>query len=44
MREAGIVKGERNGAFVFYCLYDYTILDLLKRLAEWNDLTIEKAS
>ena len=36
MREAGIVKGERNGPFVFYCLYDYTIMDLLNQLAGWN--------
>lgn len=37
MREAGIVKAERTGPFVFYCLYDYTIMDLLKQLAEWNN-------
>jgi ArsR family transcriptional regulator len=42
MREAGIVKGERNGAFVFYCLYDYTIMDLLSKLAEWNEQSLEK--
>ena len=37
MREAGIVKGEKNGAFVFYCLYDYSIIDLLKNLADWGN-------
>ena len=36
MREAGIVKGERNGSFVFYCLYDYAIMELLDKLAEWH--------
>ena len=36
MRDAGIVKGERNGAFVFYCLYDYSILDILRNLADWG--------
>jgi len=36
MREAGLVKGERTGAFVFYCLYDYSILELLKNLADWG--------
>jgi len=36
MREAGIVKGEKTGAFVFYCLYDYSILDLLRSLADWG--------
>jgi len=44
MREAGIVKGERTGSFVFYCLYDYTIMELLKRLAEWNNPTQMKES
>lgn len=36
MREAGIVKGERNGSFVYYCLYDYTIMDILRELADWG--------
>jgi len=36
MRDAGIVKGERNGSFVFYCLYDYSILDILRNLADWG--------
>ena len=36
MREAGLVKGEKTGSFVFYCLYDYSILDLLKNLADWG--------
>lgn len=42
MREAGIVKGERNGAFVFYCLYDYTIMDLLSSLANWNENNLDQ--
>ena len=37
MREAGIVKGERNGSFVYYCLYDYSIMELLKNLANWSE-------
>jgi len=37
MREAGIVKGEKNGAFVYYCLYDYSIIDLLQNLADWGN-------
>lgn len=35
MREAGLVKGERRGAFIFYCLYDTTILSLLHDLSGW---------
>jgi len=46
LREAGIVKGERRGAFVFYCLYDTRLLDLLADLERWQQLNqqaIEKA-
>jgi len=35
LREAGLVKGERNGPFVFYCLYDTALLDLLSELDGW---------
>ena len=42
MREAGIVKGERNGSFVYYCLYDYTIMDILSNLADWDKGKLEK--
>jgi DNA-binding transcriptional ArsR family regulator len=36
LREAGIVKAERRGGFVYYCLYDYRLLDLLSELDEWR--------
>jgi len=36
LREAGIVKGERRGAYVFYCLYDTRLLDLLADLDHWQ--------
>ena len=36
LREAGIVKGERRSAFVFYCLYDTRLLDLLADLDRWQ--------
>jgi len=36
LREAGIVKGERRGAFVFYCLYDTGLLDLLADAERWQ--------
>jgi ArsR family transcriptional regulator len=36
LREAGVVKGERRGAFVFYCLYDVRLLDLLADLERWQ--------
>jgi ArsR family transcriptional regulator len=36
LREAGIVKGERRGGFVFYCLYDFQLLELLDHFDEWR--------
>jgi len=42
LREAGLVKGEKSGAFVFYCLYDTTLLDLLTGLGDWLEGTAEK--
>ena len=35
LREAGLVKSEKSGAFVYYCLYDTTLLDLLSGLGNW---------
>ena len=35
LREAGLVKAERNGPYIFYCLYDTTLLDLLSELDVW---------
>jgi len=35
MREAGLVKGERRGAFIYYCLYDTTLLTLLNDMRHW---------
>ena len=37
LREAGLVKGERNGPYIFYCLYDTTLLDLLSELDGWME-------
>jgi ArsR family transcriptional regulator, arsenate/arsenite/antimonite-responsive transcriptional repressor len=34
LREAGLVKGEKRGAFIYYCLYDTTLLDILSNLAD----------
>jgi len=36
LREAGLVKGERNGPYIFYCLYDTRLLELLDSLGEWR--------
>lgn len=37
LREAGLVKGERNGPFIFYCLYDTELLAILSSMAQWRD-------
>lgn len=38
LREAGLVKGEKNGPFVYYCLYDSTLLDLISNLDSWRKI------
>ncbi len=37
LREAGLVRGEKHGSFVFYCLPDPQLLDLLNGFHEWDD-------
>lgn len=37
LREAGLVKAERRGGFVFYCLYDTALLDLLSDIDGWRE-------
>ena len=41
LREAGLVKGERNGPYIYYCLYDTELLDLLSRINEWREQNIK---
>jgi ArsR family transcriptional regulator len=40
LREAGLVKGERNGSFIYYCLYDTELLDILASMTKWRELTL----
>ena len=42
LREAGLVKGERNGPYIFYCLYDTELLELLSSMTLWRERTLEK--
>lgn len=35
LREAGLVKDQKNGAFVYYCLYDVALLEILNHLHQW---------
>lgn len=36
LREAGLVKGERSGPYVYYCLYDTGLLEILCALNDWR--------
>ena len=36
LREAGLVRGEPNGSFVFYCLADPTLLSLIDDVRRWQ--------
>lgn len=37
LREAGLVRPERRGAFIFYCLPDAKLVSLLDDLQAWID-------
>jgi DNA-binding transcriptional ArsR family regulator len=36
LREAGLVRGEPNGPFVFYCLADPSLLSLIEDVGRWQ--------
>jgi ArsR family transcriptional regulator len=36
LREAGLVRGEPHGPFVFYCLADPTLLSLIEDVGCWQ--------
>ncbi|WP_456379910.1 ArsR/SmtB family transcription factor [Thiolapillus sp.] len=38
LREAGLVRPERHGAFVYYCLPDTKLLSLLEQTKKWIKL------
>lgn len=35
LRELNLVRGEKNGSFVFYCISDPELLELLNRFEKW---------
>lgn len=37
LREAGFVRAERRGAFIYYCLTDPQLLHILRDLKRWLD-------
>ncbi len=41
LREAGLVRPERRGSFVYYCLPDVKLLSLLEQTKEWIKLRRE---
>src|SRR5215813_7758651 len=45
MRRAGLVTARREGKFIFYCLADHAVLDMLaavRRIAEHNSAEVER--
>ena len=36
LREAGLVKPEKNGSFVFYCLPDPELRQLIDQFRDWH--------
>lgn len=36
LREAGLVKPEKNGSFVFYCLPDPELRDIIDSFRDWQ--------
>jgi ArsR family transcriptional regulator, arsenate/arsenite/antimonite-responsive transcriptional repressor len=41
LREAGLVKAEKHGPFVFYCLPDPQLLEYIEGLAGWLEGRME---
>jgi ArsR family transcriptional regulator, arsenate/arsenite/antimonite-responsive transcriptional repressor len=39
LREAGLVKPEKNGSFVFYCLPDPELREIIDRFRDWQTMT-----
>ena len=37
LREAGFVRSERRGPFIYYCLIDSELLRILHELKQWMD-------
>ena len=35
LRDAGMVRGERCGAFVYYCLPDYQLREVIDQFRDW---------
>ena len=36
LREAGLVRGERNGSFVYYCLPDGQLRKIIGQFRDWT--------
>lgn len=37
LRESGLVKPEKNGAFVFYCLPDPKLREIIDQFRDWHN-------
>jgi len=36
------VKGERTGPYIYYCLYDTKLLELLTELTDWRETVMQQ--
>jgi ArsR family transcriptional regulator len=43
LREAGLVRPDRKGAFIYYCLPDQSLLALLEEFRDWLEQHDESA-
>jgi ArsR family transcriptional regulator len=41
LREAGLVRAEPNGPFVFYCLCDAGLLEIIEEMRQWLEQRVE---
>lgn len=42
LREAGLVRAERRGSFVYYCLPDPDLLAIVEEMKAWLDRHVKK--
>lgn len=43
LREAGLVKPDRRGQYVYYCLHDSQLLGILSNLSDWLETHVTAA-
>ena len=44
LREAGLVKTRRQGAFIYYCLFDTSVFGILEDMDKWSNQSKTEAN